>query len=156
MNRKIILALGLALVLAPAAARADDGDARAEAQAILDKGSALYDKKDAKAMAATYTEDGQILWTSKPNESTEPTIDTKVGRVEIEALYREYFKDPEKTTSKNVVHYARRVGPEMLIVQGTFQPDTAKQGMYPFVQVRIKKGDAWLIKSLQFFVFSQD
>jgi hypothetical protein len=155
MFRPAIFALALALI--PLAAHADEGDAKADAQAILDKGSALFDKRDAAAMAATYTEDAQIFWTAKENETAEPTVDTKKGRTEIEALYRDLFKDAqEKSTSKNVVEFARRIAPEVLVIQGTFQPDTAKPGKYPFVQVRVKQGDAWRIKSLQFFVFSQD
>jgi hypothetical protein len=155
MNRPAILALCLALV--PLAARADESEAKTEAQAILDKGSALFDKRDAAAMAATYTEDAQIFWTAKQNESAEPTIDTKKGRTEIEGLYRDLFKDgQEKTTSKNVVEFARRIAPEVLVIQGTFQPDTEKPGKYPFVQVRVKQGDTWRIKSLQFFVYGQD
>ncbi len=156
MARPFVLGLGMALIL-PLVASAEEGDAKAQAQAILDKGSALFDRKDAAVMAATYTTDAQILWIAKENDSTQISMETKKGRAEIEALYRDVFKDPnEKSTSKNLVDSARLVAPDVLIIQGTFQPDTSKAGKYPFVQVRVKQGDTWLIKSLQFFVFSQD
>ena len=156
MTRSTVLTLGLVFASA-LTARAFEDDAKAQAQAILDKGAALFDKKDAAAMAATYSEDGQILWVAKEENSSEVKIDTKKGRAEVEAFYRDLYKNPdEKFSSKNVVEFARLVEPGLLVIQGTFQPDVAKSGKYPFTQVRVKQGDKWLIKSLQFFLFSQD
>lgn len=156
MGHPGILTLGLVLAssLAP---RASGDDAKAQAQAILDKGSALFDKKDAAAMAATYTEDAELLWIAKEENAPEAGLSPKKGRNEIESFYRDVFKDPqEKTTSKNTVDFAQLITPEILVIQGTFQPDVAKAGKYPFVQMRVKRGDGWMIKTLQFFVFSQD
>jgi hypothetical protein len=156
MTRVAILTLGL-IVSSPFTAHALDEDAKAQAQAILDKGSALFDKKDAAVMAATYTEDGQILWVAKEENSSEIGASVKKGRAEVETFYREVFKDPqEKTTSKNAVDFARLIAPDLMVIHGTFQPDVAKAGKYPFVQTRVKQGDKWLIKTLQFFVFSED
>ena len=156
MGRLGLLILGLVLS-APLPAHAFEEDAKAQAQAVLDKGSALYDKKDAAVMAATYTEDAQILWIAKEENSSDIALNPKKGRAEIESFYREVYKDStEKTTSKNVVQFARLVTPEILVIHGTFQPEVDKSGMYPFVQTRVKRGDKWLIKTLQFFVFSQD
>ena len=56
----VALTLGLSL-----AARAEDQDAKPLAQGILEKGAALFDKRDAAAMAATYTEDAQLEWIEK-------------------------------------------------------------------------------------------
>ena len=148
--------LALALVLGSAAPLPSADDAKAQAQAILDKGSAIFDKKDMAAMLATYTEDAQVLWVDKPEGAPEARVETKKGRTEIATLYEGAFKETEKTTSKNVVEFARLIRPDLMVIHGTFQPDTSKQGIYPFVQVRVKQGDKWLIKSLQFFVFSQD
>ena len=141
----------------PITARADDKDAKATAQAVLDKGAALFDTRDAAAMAATYTEDGQILWIDKDNSTGEIRVSAKKERTEIESLYHDMFKDAkEKTTSKNTVEFARQVTPELMIIQGVFQPNIEKDGKYPFVQTRVKVGDKWMIKNLQLYIFSQD
>ncbi|AGA26739.1 hypothetical protein [Singulisphaera acidiphila] len=145
----------LALVL-PTTAWSQEVDAKKLAQTILDQGSAMYDTKNAAAMAATYTDDAKIFWYSK-KDSGEVELGTKSGRAEIEGIYRDLFKDPnEKTTSKNSVEYARFIAPDLMIVQGIFQPNVANPGKFPFVQLRIKEGDKWLMKTLQFFVVSQD
>ena len=154
----MIRTLALLVVFTPTTplASAED-DAKAQAQEILNKGSALFDRKDAAAMAATYTEDGVFVWVAKEENASEVGLTPKKGRAEIETVYAETFKgSPEKTTSKNVVEFARLVRPDLMVIHGTFQPDVSKSGIYPFVQVRIKKDDKWLIKSLQFFVFAQD
>ena len=52
MRRFAFVAAAVTLCLS-LAARADDQDAKTLAQDILDKGSALFDKRDAAAMAAT-------------------------------------------------------------------------------------------------------
>jgi hypothetical protein len=145
------------LILVPVAAKAQDDAAKTLAQDVLNKGSALFDTRDATAMAATYTEDAQILWTDKNDQTGEVKVTTKNGRAEIESLYRDFFKDPgEKTTSKNTVEFARFAKPDVLIIEGIFQPNVDKPGKFPFVQVRIKQADKWLMKTLQFFVMSQD
>ena len=95
----LLFTLSFALV-----ARAEDKDAKSLAQDLLDKGAASFDKRDAAAMAATYTEDAQLEWIEKDSASGAIKIDTKKGREEIEALYRDLFKDSkEATTSKNTV-----------------------------------------------------
>lgn len=145
----------LAFVL-PSIAWSQETDAKKLAQDILDKGSALYDTKDTAAMVATYTADATIQWYSK-KDSGEFEQGTKTGRAEIEGVYRDLFKDPnDKTTSKNTVEYARLLSPDILVIHGNFQPNVANPGKYPFVQVRIKEGDKWLMKTLQFFAVAQD
>ena len=146
----MIGALALALVLGSAAAE----DARADAQAILDKGSALFDKNEAAAMAATYTADAHLSWFEEEGNPSEIILKTKKGRAEIEAFYRDVFKSEKtKSTSKNVVEFARFVGPDLMVIHGSFRPDTSKSriGHLTFVQVRVRQGDGWLIKSLQLF-----
>jgi hypothetical protein len=59
MHRIAVLAVAVTLGLT-LFARAEDKDAKTLAQDILDKGAALFDKRDAAAMAATYTEDAQL------------------------------------------------------------------------------------------------
>lgn len=146
--------LALALVLS-STAWAQDGEAKKLAQGILDKGSALFDTKDAAAMTATYTADAKLVWYSKNNAGT-LEVGVKNGHSEIEDIYLDMFKNKDETTSRNTVEFARLVAPELLIIQGVFQPNVANAGKYPFVQVRVKEGDKWLIKSLELFAFSQD
>jgi hypothetical protein len=152
-----IVAIFTFLLALPLAAKADDDTAKNLAQDVLNKGSALFDTRDAETMAATYTEDAQLLWLQKDDSTGEVKITNKNGRVEIESLYRDIFKNSsEKTTSKNTFEFARFAAPDVLIIDGVFQPNVEKPGKYPFVQVRVKRGDKWLLKSLQFFVISQD
>jgi hypothetical protein len=149
------LALLVLVVAAGVPVRADDPDPKNQAQDILNKGSALFDARDAAAMAATYTEDAQLLWLDRDNSTGEFRTNTKKDRAEIEALYRDLYKDAkEKTTSKNTVEHAKLLTPELMVIHGEFQPDTSKDGKFSFVQVRIKSGDKWLIKTLQIFVVS--
>jgi len=156
MRRFTILVLALVLAL-PCSTRAQEKDAKTLAQEILDKGAALFDTRDATAMAATYTEDAQIEWIAKDDSTGEIKIDVKKGRAEIESLYHDIFKDAkEKTTSKNTVDFARLIAPDLMLIQGVFQPNVANKGKYPFVQFRVKQGDKWVMKNLQFFVIPQE
>jgi hypothetical protein len=156
MRHFMFLAVALAFCLA-LPARAEEKDAKTLAQEVLDKGAALFDKRDAAVMAATYTEDAQLEWVEKDSATGGIKIDVKKGRDEIETLYRDLFKDAkEATTSKNTVEFARYVGTELMIIQGVFQPNTANEGKLPFVQVRVKQGDKWLMRSLQLFVIAKD
>ena len=148
MRRIAFLAVAFTLCLS-FAARADDKDAKTVAQDVLDKGAALFDKRDAAAMAATYTEDAQLEWVEKDSAAGGIKIDIKKGREEIETLYRDLFKDAkEATTSKNTVEYARFISPELMVIQGDFQPNVANEAKFHFVQMRFKKDDKWLMRSL--------
>jgi hypothetical protein len=152
---KRLAALVIMLVL-PMAVRADDKDAKAAAQALLDKGAALFDTRDAAAMAATYTEDAQILWFDKDSSTGEIKLSLKKERAEIEALYHDLFKDAkEKTTSKNTVEFARLITPDLMVIHGVFQPNVDKPDKFPFVQTRVKVGDKWLMKVLELYVFGE-
>ena len=145
------------LFIIPVAVLAQEKDAKTVAQDVLDKGSALFDTRDAAAMAATYTEDAQLLWVDKDNSTGEIKVSVKTDRTEIESLYRDLFKDAtEKTTSKNTVEFARFVAPDLMVIQGVFQPNVDKPAKFPFVQMRVKQGDKWLLKNLQLYVFEQN
>ncbi len=108
-------------------------------------------------MAATYTEDAQLEWIEKDSAAGGIKIDVKKGREEIETVYRDLFKDAkEATTSKNIVEYARFVSSELLVIEGDFQPNVANDGKFHFVQMRVKQGDKWQMRSLQLFVIAKD
>jgi hypothetical protein len=156
MRRFAFLAVAFTLGLS-FAARADDQDAKTLAQTVLDKGAALFDKRDAAAMAATYTEDAQLEWIDKDSASGGIRIDVKKGREEIEAVYRDLFKDSkEATTSKNTVLYARFISSGLMVIEGDFQPNAAAEAKFHFVQLRLKQGEKWLMRSLQLFVIGKD
>lgn len=154
MKRFAIFAL---MFVGPVSVNAQEKDAKTVAQDVLDKGAALFDTRDATAMAATYTDDAQLLWIDKDSTTGEIKVTVKKDRTEIESLYHDLFKDAkEKTTSKNTVEFARFVGAELMVIHGVFQPNVDKQGKFPFVQMRVKQNEKWLIKNLQLYVISQD
>jgi RNA polymerase sigma factor (sigma-70 family) len=129
---------------------------KSEAETIAEKflkaGSDLFDAKDAAALAATYTEDGEILLVSK--KDGEVKEDTKSGRADIEQFYRDVFKDQGAIDSENTVEFARLISPEVVVVHGRFRPDIGKPE-WPFVQMRVKHGDRWLMSKLWLFLSPQ-
>lgn len=138
------------VILAPGFARAQD--AKAVAQEVLNKGAALFDTRDAAAMAATFTEDAEATVLKKDRSTGVYKLDVTRGRAEIEHGYQELFKGREAgTTSRNDVEYARLVASDVLIIQGTFTLDVNQDGSIPFIQVRVKRGEKWLIASLKLF-----
>jgi ketosteroid isomerase-like protein len=150
MTRLAILPALLCLALP---VQAQEKDAKALAQEILDKGAALFDMHDAKVMAATYTDDARIFWVDRESATSPIRVSVKEGRDQVEAFYRDLFKDSkEKTTSKNIVNYARFVAPDVLLIEGDFEPNTAHDGKYAFFQERVKQGDKWLINSLRIYI----
>lgn len=150
-SRWLIVAVWL---LTPAVVQAqDDPQARRLAQEILDEGSALFDTRDAVAMAATYTGDARITLFARDDNQDGYKVETREGRTQIEALYRELFGNrTDRTTSKNTVQYARRIGADLLVIHGEFAPDVGQSSAWPFVQVRRKQGDKWLMMSLELFL----
>lgn len=128
--------------------------AEAVAKQVLAEGSKLFDAKDAKALAETYTPDGQVtLYAPKDGALT---AETREGRAAIEAAYREFFGNAEPH-SRNDVETARFAGPDILIIQGKFCVDTtsANADFWPFVQVRVKQADKWLLRDLQLFLVKE-
>ena len=147
--------LSLALLL-PTAAPADDTDAKTLAQDILTKGAAMFDTRDAAAMAASYMEDAEAVLVIKDKDTGTYKTQVSRGRSAIERGYQNIFKDRKPgTKSRNLVEYAHFVGADLLIVHGSFTLDVRQGVSFPFVQVRAKKGDKWLIMSLQVFVVSE-
>ena len=82
-SRILTAALVLSFV---ATVRADDPDAKPVAQEVLDKGAALFDKRDAVAMAETYTQDAQLEWVEKDSAAGGIKIEVRKGREEIECF----------------------------------------------------------------------
>jgi len=103
-------------------------------------------------MADYYLEDAEIALVSKEEGGLK--IQTQKGRAEIEKFYADIFKRPETIKSRNTVEYAKLIAPNVLVIAGTFDTNTLKPDSpkVPFYQVRVKKGDQWLMSSVRIFV----
>jgi hypothetical protein len=153
MARFVILFLAFLL---PTAAPAADQNAKQLAQAILTKGAALFDTRDAAAMAATYAEIAEVTAYSKDNDTGALKTGTERGRADIQKAYADLFKNRSPSTHcRNVVEDAHFVGSDLLVIRGTFVLDVADEHPIPFIQVRTKQGDKWLILNLQLFGVSE-
>jgi hypothetical protein len=159
MRRNLLLAaLTIVLLVIPPARSndvlaLDDSEATTLAQQILDKGAQLYSAKDAQAMAATYTEDAELTIVSK--KRSEMKTEVKHGRDAIEQTYRDLYQNAGVIQAKNTVEYARLLDTDLLLVGGVFQPNSDSLRV-PFVQVRVKQGDRWLINSLRIFLVDKN
>lgn len=147
------LALLTLVMLTPTICRAEDRDAKAVAQEVLTRGASLFDTHRAASMAATYTDDARLEWVDRNKDTDKYQVSVKQGRSEIESIYADLFKDQnEATTSRNTVEYARFLAPDLLLITGTFKPDTSKDLQVDFVQERVKQGDEWLIRHLRVYI----
>lgn len=153
MRTLLISATLAALALPCSAARAED-DAKAVAQGILKEGAALFDKKDAAAIAATYVEEATLQVISRKESDQGLKVETTTGRAEIERFYANLYENnkEKKTTSRNVVEAAKFIAPDVLSIQGKFAPDVDAGESYSFTQVRVKQDGVWRIQTLQFFI----
>ncbi len=137
------------LLAAPADAPQDP---KALAQDLLTKGAALFDQHDPATMAATYVEDAEVNLYIRDKNNGSIKTDTRRGRSNIQEGYVDVFKNATPTMkSRNVVTSAEMLESGLLVIHGTFTPDTAKPDSVSFVQVRIKDGDTWRILNLQLF-----
>jgi hypothetical protein len=162
MPRKLpaLLAAGLVLALTTVTARAGapDEDAKQIAVKVTTAGAAMFDARDAKGLALTYVEDARLEIIIKDKDSGELKTETKVGRAEIEAYYRELFgKSNEPIHARNAVEFARLLDADLLTISGVFEPDTerAEPLKLPFIQVRARRGGEWRVVSLQVYVVPQ-
>jgi ketosteroid isomerase-like protein len=139
-------------LFAPALAFGGEPDARAEALArdLLDRGAALFDKRDAAAMAATYIETAEIVVLKRDSQSDRIVVESRRGREEIEKSYADIFKDrlPEHR-SRNTVEEARFLAPDLLLIRGRFAMNREQGDIVRFVQIRARDGDRWKIATLQ-------
>jgi len=140
------------LLAGPAAAFGQDGDTRAltVARDTLDRGAALFDKRDAAAMAATYVETAEIIVIKRASDSDRIVIETKQGRTAIEQAYAEIFRDrlPEHR-SRNTVESARFMNPDLLLIRGRFAMNRDQGDTVQFVQVRAREGGQWKVVTMQ-------
>jgi hypothetical protein len=104
-------------------------------------------------MAQTYVEGARIVIVSKDKDNGEYKLDVREGRQAIHDLYRDLYKNRnEPIKPRNNVEFARRVAPDLLVIHGTFEPTAGQGDAYPFVQVRKREGEKWLIVNLELFI----
>ncbi len=149
------LATALLVLLTPAltfAADADD-EALTLAKKLTTEGAATFDRKDAAAMAAYYLEDAQVRLISKDQNTGEVKIDVRRGRSDIQDLYADLFKGDKTVQSKNIVEHARLISLDFLVISGTFEiTQDSQTSRFPFLQVRVRQGDKWLMSSVDIFL----
>jgi hypothetical protein len=152
MTRHLSAPIAAALLTLAQAAPADE--ARDVAEAVTKAGVKLFDARDAKGLAATYTESGRLEVISREKDTGALKVEVKVGRSEVEDYYENFFKNGDPVHARNTVEFARKIGPDLVTFTGVFTPDTqaAEPIRLPFVQVREKQGDAWRVVSLQLFI----
>ena len=66
-------------------------------------------------------------FSSKPGTTAASRSRSTDGREEIEKLYADLFKNPDTIQSKNTVEYAKLLAPDILVIAGTFEPNTARR-----------------------------
>ncbi len=165
MRRVIALAFSISVAIAVATAGSilkagpekdkPADEATTLAVKLTEQGASTFDTFNAKAMADNYVEDGEIALVTKEDGGLK--IQTQKGRAEIEKFYADVFKKPETIKSRNTVEYAKLIAPDVLAIAGTFDTNTLKPDSpkVPFYQVRVKKGEQWLLSSVRIFVLPQ-
>ncbi|RUL87710.1 YybH family protein [Tautonia sociabilis] len=142
MTSMLLLALGAAVATVPAVQ-----DAQEIAVRLLEDGSSAFNNKDVAALANSYAEDAVIELISQSEDGFDST--TYEGREAIRTLYTDLFSNAASVRSKNVVEYARLVGPDLLLIGGTFEPNRSSSPTLQFVQLRTRTEDGtWLIRRL--------
>lgn len=154
MRHLTLFAVILLVVPAVVFGQDDDAKARTKAQEILDRGAALFDTRDAAAMAATYVDDAEIILIKRAKDSSRVELETSRGRAEIEKGYAKIFKDRDPGhKSRNTVETARFLGPNLLLIQGRFALNRDQGDVIQFVQIRAREGEGdsepWKIVTLQ-------
>jgi len=126
-------------------------EAMALAVKLTEEGAATFDTFNAKAMADYYLDDAEIALTTRDEDGLK--VETHKGKAEIEKGYADIFKKPETTKSRNTVEYAKFLAPDILVIAGTFDLNTLKPDSpkIPFYQLRVKKGEKWLMSSLRIY-----
>jgi ketosteroid isomerase-like protein len=152
MIRSAVLSLFALTLIVPALRAEEGGEATKLAEKLTTEGAATYSTKNAKAMAAYYTEDATVTLYSKDKDTGQTKTDVKHGRDEIEAMYQDLFKNAGTIEAKNTVQLARMIDSNMLVIYGTFQPDVNDTLKVEFVQVRVKRDDKWLMTNVQLFL----
>jgi hypothetical protein len=133
-------------------APASDPAALEAAKKVTEAGAKMFAVKDAAGLAGTYADGAQLTLYTRDNPGAAFRRETKSGYAEILKIYEDMFKDTNAFQAKNIVEHARFLGEDMLLITGTFELSSGgNTGRYPFVQVRVKQGEAWKIMALDLF-----
>jgi ketosteroid isomerase-like protein len=148
---RFLALLSLGVLLGSPMVRGEE-EAKPLAEKVTAEGAKHFSARDAQALSESYTDDAVLfLVTYDQSTGRAKVADTKEGRSAIRSLYEDLFRDGQTIDAHNEVEYARLVGPDYLIIAGTFE---MKRGLLdvsrlPFVQTRIRQGDRWLIQSMR-------
>lgn len=155
---RVLPVMVLMVLLGSLVARADE-DAMAVAKKVTAEGAENFISRDARALGESYTDDAVLYLVTFDQDAGTARVDTKEGRFTIQSLYEDLFREGQAIDAHNTVDYARLIGPNYLVIAGTFE---MKRGLLdvsrlPFVQTRVRQGDRWLIQSMRVvFVPNQD
>jgi hypothetical protein len=147
----VALTMAFGFLLAPLA-----DDATQIAVKLTTDGATNFDRKDAKTLAESYTEDAMLTLVVKEKDSDGLKTEIKRGRGEIQASYESLFKDAGVIHSHNTVEHARRINDNILVITGVFEPGLFNDAIkVAFVQTRVRQNDKWLISNMQIFLLEQ-
>ena len=124
---KLAAAVVVTGLLATEAGAADPkSEADKIAETFLKAGSKLFDAKDAAGLAATYTEDGQILLVTKKDGQIQNEV--REGRANIEELYRERLPGGRRA---RLGEHHRALPPDLPRGPGRSRPLPREAGAWP-------------------------
>lgn len=147
------LAIASLVLLAPTAVRAQNADAMELAKKLTTDGALTFETRNAQAMADSYTDGAEVFLVSQNKNTGQLKVEPRRGRAAIEALYADFFKDGQLIQAKNHVDHAKFVTPDLLLITGTFEITKGESTWkLPFVQVRAKQGEKWLLNSVRLFL----
>jgi uncharacterized protein (TIGR02246 family) len=99
---------------------------------------AAFNKGDAKAVAALWTQDGEMSVDGQT---------TTTGRAQIESTYVEFFKQNAGVQISVHISSMRNLGPKMIIEKGVSEimNDDSDNVVDTYTLVHVKQGEQWLI-----------
>ena len=136
------LALAAGLSARPAAA-ADNANDEAALKKRADAFAAAFDKGDAKAVAAFWTEDGDYV---------DETGKQMKGRAEIEKAFTEFFAENKGLKVQIHTESLRFVTPDVAVEDGVTavaEPDGGPPSRTRYTVVHVKKDGQWLLSSVR-------
>jgi uncharacterized protein (TIGR02246 family) len=154
-RHRLVLALGAAAAVAvaagwshtppPAAAQPPKPAAPADPalKALTDAFRAAFEAGDAKAVAALWTENAEMI---------EADGNVVRGRGAIEAAYAELFKDRPKLTVSVERSAARPLGPTAVVAEGVMTitaPDGGDPDVTNYSALAVREGDGWKLASVR-------
>ena len=126
------------------------------AQDILDKGSALFDTRDAGAMAATYVGGWGVNSVHEGSVKRRVQAGREAGPRGDRGGLQKIFEDRSPgAKSKNTVEAAHMVGDDILLIHGTFKVDVSQSLTVQFLQTRARQNGKWQVLSMQIFAANE-